>query len=271
MAGLNEKDIYHLWWEYLKRSDDYMAFCAWHRERAVDGNVPLPKQFRKVEGGIQNHPFTFIFSMFSDIHSETYRGRPYSFEVWWQRQAPILDMMKANGNSQVIRDYSEKVTSDIQSCVETLKNQEGRKLSFKDFKGFFAKNMKNSFPPKLYLEINLTRDEIGPLIRQINEMILEKKNDPRIIYWQRFMDRTNWPNNKITFITLKRYLLIYDLDKAGMKMGAIVKKIGTKAQRENYNDENIHAAFREELAKARTIIKNVEGGTFPGFYGKYSI
>ena len=48
------------------------------------------------------------------------------------------------------------------------------------------------------------------------------------------------------------------------KMEKIIKKVGTKSQRENYDNPDVHRAFRRDVQKAKNIIKNVEKGFFPG-------
>ncbi|MFH1139002.1 MAG: hypothetical protein V1816_23225 [Pseudomonadota bacterium] len=270
METVDEKLIYRLWWEYLKRSDDYREYCLWHRRRREDPSLPIPEKFQGPGGYMESHVFYYIFGIFLDVHADNYRGRPYSFDVWWDRQKGILDALAKAPRTLTINNYGETVQRHLQTAVELLKQNEGREPSFKDLEGFFAKFIKQAVPPKLFLEIDLTVKETGVLIRKINERILQEKQSPRIQHWERFSDKTNWPGSKLKFSELRRFLIVYDLEKKGLKMAQIVQKVGTPSQKANYNDEAIHSAYREDLAKARRIIKNVEEGSFPGFYGIYS-
>ena len=270
METISEKSIYRLWWEYLKRSDDYRKYCLWHRRRREEPGLPVPQKFQGRDGSMESHIFYYIFGVFLDVHADEYRGRPYSFDVWWERQKEILKARGRPAQTLTINNYGETVQKHLQTAITALKKNEGRPPSFKDLEGFFAKFIKQAVPPKLFLEIDLTVRETGVLIRKINERILQEKQSPRIQHWERFSDRTNWPDTKLKFYELRRYLIIYDLNKKGLKMGQIVQKVGTPSQRVNYNDEAIHSAYREDLAKAKRIIKNVEEGCFPGYYGIYS-
>jgi hypothetical protein len=63
---------------------------------------------------------------------------------------------------------------------------------------------------------------------------------------------------------LKRYLKVYDLWKSGMNIQDIIKKNGTKSQKEHSEDPDIQRMFRRDIQKAKKIIANVEKGYFPG-------
>jgi negative regulator of genetic competence, sporulation and motility len=72
-----------------------------------------------------------------------------------------------------------------------------------------------------------------------------------------------FPVGRIRYDELKRYLAVYDLKKAGMKYSDIIKKIGTKSQKELYYDLDIQSQFRRDFRNAKRIIKNAEKGYFP--------
>ena len=255
----------------MKRSDDFKEFCEWHRSRQGNPGLKPPEKFQKVEGGVAHHPFTFIFGYFLDIHADTWRGRPYSFDIWWDRHSKVLEMIEKRRKERAITDYSTMVQRDMEYCIEFLTRTEGREPTLEEFKNYFAIHVKRAVPPRLYLEVDLTRDETGLLIRVFNEIINSEKGAPRIKFWELFHERQNWPTSKFKYLDLKRYLLVYDLNKAGLKVEQIIRKIGTKKQKDNYSDENVIMFYMEDLSKARTIINNTEQGIFPGFYGKYSI
>jgi hypothetical protein len=271
MTDITDKDIYHLWWEYLKRSESYQLFCAWHRERKEKPDLPLPEKLQAAAKDPSEHPLTYLFNVFLDVHAEAYHGQPYGFEVWWDRQKHLIQAIQnAAENDTRVRDFGRVVHDEMQSAAERLARCEGRPPSFNDFKGFFRKQLGQSMPPRLYLEIDLTAPETGPLLKEINEFILKEKKSVRVRAWQLLGDRTTWPTSPLVFVELKRYLMVYDLNRKGLKIQEIVRKVGTGSQRKNYSDENVQTVFREDLAKAERIIKNVEQGLFPGYYGKYS-
>lgn len=47
----NKKEIYRLWWEYLKRSEDYKEFCEWFREKRKNPDIPIPDKFKSSKKG----------------------------------------------------------------------------------------------------------------------------------------------------------------------------------------------------------------------------
>jgi hypothetical protein len=271
LTDLTDKDVFRLWWEYLKRSDNYRDLCTWHQERRAEPSLPPPKYIRQSTTSINQHPLSFLFRIFLDVNAETYRRQPYSFDIWWKRQGETISQLHAKHKEQPIHDYRDQVLKDMTLVANHLKKNEGKEPGFHDFAGYFAKHLRESIPPKLYLEIDLIGEDTGPIMKMINERIMMEKKNPIIQYWHNFLDRTNWPRDRKAYALLIRYLKVYDLKRKGLKLGQIVQKIGSETQRANYNDDIVQSAFREDLAKAKRIIANVEECRFPGYYGKYSI
>lgn len=117
---VKEKEIYRLWWEYLKRSEDYKKFCDWMPKWKEDKDTSDKTHSACRRLGIR-HPndeiglmydrvsqtvyqaldqyddpvikrldkskkldsFTELFSVFGNVHSD-------SFENWWERQGQHL-------------------------------------------------------------------------------------------------------------------------------------------------------------------------------------
>ncbi len=73
-----EKEFFNLWWEYLKRSENYKQYCKIVRKNIIDKGIQYedikwPKKFQD-EKLLQN---MFQYSLgFGDIHIKT-------FDYWW--------------------------------------------------------------------------------------------------------------------------------------------------------------------------------------------
>jgi hypothetical protein len=59
---------------------------------------------------------------------------------------------------------------------------------------------------------------------------------------------------------LGKYLNVYDRHKAGLTMKQVIKELAPSQK------GDVHRAFNMFQKKAKTIIENVEKGTFPGKY-----
>lgn len=269
-STIKEKEIYQLWWNYLKLSENYAEYCRWRQEQLSDPELGLPEKFVLLKDDVNVHPFLFIYEIFQDPWVKEQEGQPFGFDVWWKRNKAFLSNITGQTNSEPVRNYSEWVRQEMNTVASRLKRQGGKKLTLGAFIDQFVRHMTESMPPKLLVEIDVTVDEMGPLLKKINEWLLVARESPKLQHWKRFTDRTNWPASRKGLALLKRYLIVYDLHKKGLKMEQIVMKVGTATQRTQYSDASIKGVFEEDLAKARAIIKNVEQGTFPGFYGKYT-
>jgi hypothetical protein len=243
----------------------YAAFCALYRERRKDPQSPVPAILKKNKNKINS--MKMVYRVFGDPHLETLNGRPYHFDVWYEGQKELLEKLNLKKQSADVQDFLEGLPAKIEQCL----GQSGEDTLSGGLAGPLVKQLQSSLPPKLYLEIDLASDDTGPLLKAINDLINQAKNTPKMRWWNMMTDRATWPRTRKDLAILKRYLAIYDLSRQGVKMPTIVRKVGTKEQKDNYNDENVIAFFREELAKARRIVKNTEEGVFPGYYGKYSI
>jgi hypothetical protein len=65
---INEKEIYRLWWEYLKRSEDFKNFCDWFRKQKGGIKSNLPENTVLYKDG-KAHSFTFLIQAFNDLHT----------------------------------------------------------------------------------------------------------------------------------------------------------------------------------------------------------
>ena len=70
----DQKEVYRLWCEYLKRSEAYKNFCEeWSnrcQEKPPDPLMPVPE-------GFEDHHMTDLFLTFGDPHR-------LDFDAWWE-------------------------------------------------------------------------------------------------------------------------------------------------------------------------------------------
>ncbi len=86
-----EKEFLNLWWEYLKRSDNYKEYCKIRRENfdngVQDNDIKWPKKFQEKEGSkkkLFEHMFD-NFVTFGDMHTIHTR----TFNYWWEKVRKI--------------------------------------------------------------------------------------------------------------------------------------------------------------------------------------
>jgi hypothetical protein len=119
-----------------------------------------------------------------------------------------------------------------------------------------------SYPPRVQLEIYLAGGDTEELINEFAKFVRKMKKHPYIKSCDIRRKRNSFPVGRIRD-ELNRYLKVYDLRKTGMKYKHIIKKIGTKAQRDLSDDPDIQRQFIRDFKNAKKIIKNVEKGYFP--------
>jgi len=74
MSRKEEKEVYRVWWEYLKRSEDYKELCLWFRGRRENPDLHVPDKFKnKASKSIQ--PIDSTYRKFFHIHE-------HSFDEW---------------------------------------------------------------------------------------------------------------------------------------------------------------------------------------------
>jgi hypothetical protein len=251
---VTEKEIYRLWWEYLKRSDDYKHFCDWLRKQKDGIDSELQENIALFKDG-KAHPFTHLIYAFKNVHT-------ISFDEWWEWRKLELKEIKKNRQRVAIGSHFVNFKSDFQHCVDDFKKAEGREPSIYEFKTLYINRIKNQ-PYRLIIEVNIASNKTDVLKKEFDRVIRTKKKDPIIKSYEKMFNEAVFPMGRIRYDELKRYLAVYDLRKTGMKYQNIIKKIGTKAQKARGCDPDIESQFRRDFRNAERIIKNAEKGYFP--------
>jgi len=226
---------YHLWWEYLKRSEKYKEFCDRFDRYCKNEQWPissadwylLPDELRgkiineKLPSDLKESKFIGLLSTFGNV----YEG---SFEKWLNWNMKQLDLDEERFQPvQVIDETSTSITLKI-DCKRRFSNSE--------------------------------------LLKKCGDLIRIKRKEKTSFKYELFMRAYNSPTQSsgVTFETLKRYLDVYDLHKEGKKIGEIIQMIGNDDQKENFDYPEYQRAFFRDIKNAKKIIQNAESGLFPG-------
>lgn len=254
----SEKEVYRLWWEYLKRSEKYKTFCAFIRkaiQKLKKGDIDKPAVLDKLitplftSGKFNSDEIDYMnryFEKFGDIFTE-------DFDDWWktvkkssEQKLPIIVLNDPNA-CKAMPFFAEAFK----------KQQKARKkpLSPKEMINILTE-AENEF---IFLAVpmvgGVTMSDISKQMADIRKK-WAKEFDIEDYHSRRF----NMPVSRVRYDELKRYLTVYDLHKQGLKMKEIISKIDPNRCAD---DANVQRSFHMDLQKAKEVIKNVEFGSFP--------
>jgi hypothetical protein len=270
-----EKEIYRLWWEYLKRSHHYKTFLEENRGKDffLEG----------LKAGLHEPP-NFTARIFGDVWTQ-------SFENWWERETnnPMTRIKPdPEGKKPHIKDASREYSGDISFAYNIFRlrnNREPNEDELIDAFGVSMRHLSDWGTVRIDVDLHAPMEE---LVREFRGYISQKRRERKA---REFAMKIRGIKGKPTKGKLKdelqRYLDVYDLTNKGLSIEQIVEKIGTPAQRESikkkrqsakeretsdkskdhgYDSETVERMYRRDLEKAKRIIDNVGRGFFPGDY-----
>jgi hypothetical protein len=149
----SQKEVYHLWVEYLKRSEAYQRFCDYVRARRDDPSVPVPEGLGGDKDGCPN-PLVGVYLSFGDIFS-------YPFNEWWKWKSPFLAGNHERRSEGTVQDYltgSASIEKDLDGCIDSFKRYEGREPTAEEMKRYFLQILEQQTRERhmLFLRVNLT-------------------------------------------------------------------------------------------------------------------
>jgi hemerythrin superfamily protein len=274
----SEKEVYRLWWEYLKRSKKYKIYCDAVRKVMDDAIKRKDKEYlEKIMRQILSHSSQkenkIIRQLFvSELTQEEY-----------DNMIPLIEIMSMERNWLTFQDvfvtsfddwWKTQEKMDFSLPVVVL-NDPGALEKFPDFlKRCEQLKIKKGASPKPEEVIDILIEEeceyvfvaipmvgkvtIEDISKQIADIRKKLKDDFTVAdyYFRKYF----MPVSRVRYDELKRYLRVYDLKQQGKKMKEIIAEIDPDRRGE---DANIQRAFRSYLQKANKIINNVELGCFP--------
>jgi hypothetical protein len=295
------KEDLRLWWEYLKRSDNYKKVCeiikkSKKHKLAREINSPAEALIFFYNHGLDLHKkFTksnkanlFIslletYGFFGNVHTG-------SFDKWWNSKKKQIENVE---NALSVIDYLDVIKKDLLDCANVLISNKELKLIrdlntdnhqkiIKYFKtitdkdkeptvqgliDYFPRYLKKQYFGGSFLLVNVAMKSKKELKSQFNKFIEKQKLKPDI----KKLELDSKRNYEISSNTMIRNsgLRVDELNRY-LEIFDLRKELSMtqiiEMKEENSKDSNTRSVFHQDLKKAKKIIKNVELGCFPGNY-----
>lgn len=268
----NPKEIYRLWFEYLRRSDDYREFCEWFRARHKDPSLPVPDKFKKdSRGGLPSIVSTFVD--FLDVHS-------CDFDDWWNGQKDRLERIKGSQQPGAVEDYVTgcgSIEDDLNLCIDVFKRLEGREPSANELKDWFLQAFLKGEGGRrmLLLRVDLAYEakDIKAEFKKMmdSDLVKKKMADAQPRRWL-LRHKSKKPTGKPRIDDLQKYLDVYDMWKEKVQSrqpgdpGGWDEIIRHFEPGRTASDDTGRRVYLRYKQNAERIISNVEKGCFPGQY-----
>jgi hypothetical protein len=275
-----DKEVYRLWWEYLKRSKKYKIYCDAVRKVMIDAYKKKGEEYlRKIERLILKHTpqkeNKVIRQLFvsnypvdelndSRVLAEvknmeenwsTFRNVFVgSFDDWWKTQEKMdfsVPMVVLNDP-----DAIKKLPYFLKKCTE-LKKEGGNNPNPQEVIETLIEEEYEYLFIAVPMVGNVTMDDIS---KEISDVRARWRKDQDFVSADYRFRRFFMPVSRIRFDELKRYLKVYDLKQQGLTIKEIIAELDPFKK---CNDGDVQRVFRSDLQKAKKIIGNVESGFFP--------
>ena len=264
----SEKEIFELWWEYLKESKGYKE---WLDTDAEEYRVHLssPPSDPPIVWRCLNAKWETLFYIFGNIHA-------IPFEDWWKQ---LEDQRANNPWFKEIDDYSNLVEFDMRNCFLNVKDKATDQKALEDqLRQAFVDRVKSSGLLHLAVDVNA---DLEYLTKEFRRLISKHKKEKKEKLWPHRVHQ--YPSaTRIKLKELKNYLSIYREDlqrkersrKRNWKetIEAVFPKEYKIAIREANDIKrekklgNLRSLFYHHLKMAKKLIENAESGYFPGDY-----
>lgn len=261
-----EKDIYRLWWEYLKLSEPYKMCCnsedfRKHMEnieifRGGRGSLDTLSEYHEaVKASSLEIELEITYKTFGDVHHST-------FEDFWEREGKHL----AELIPPAVLEYSDY--ADLFEELLKIKAK-GEIDNIKDFYRYLSLS---HYEIRHLMVVCVDLQQLtGKIEKDFKELLTARLNDPQIKEARR---TNNWlvcknilPTPNLRYDEVKRYLKVVQTFKIeGLRGIAAFKKLYPK---EKITFSNYRLLYLDRQ-RGEKIIRNVEKGYFPGYYEKSS-
>ena len=285
------KELYRLWYEFLKESEGYKEYCEWYREHGKDLDGILPDKFKPSGSSVLHAKSvmdeTYIyfdeqgqegkeirnFRDFGDIHINT-------FSEWWSEfvQTNILHGPSRPNKARTsytynpcpVDYYSRHLGADMETCTNNFKNEKGRSPTLDEFKNTFVEFMSRS--DKIgFLTLCVDAEHCSPkdLAAELKNFLETREREIGPQEWSVLWYATPRPTDNILRVgteKMSRYLeALRDRMKYPNKsINELAGQRDSKAEYKKRSGQSSTDIFERDIRKAKQIVKNVENGFFPG-------
>jgi len=233
-----EKKIFEMLYAHLMESDKYKQYCNWLRE--ANSDLAWPEELPRSLG--------ITFSHFGDIFSDSFDD---SFKRW-------LDNKKRMDPGIGVIEYTQQqAVYDFNSSVKSFVESHGREPNLDEFREVFIDRLFNHLPASFLFRAHFPMNPNIDMVAQFKELLKKKEKSKEV---KKFKQQWFFLG-KIREDEWRRDLEAYKL-KEKMTLKEVIKKLGTKAQKEDYENANVQRAFNLYIQNAKKIIKNIEQGYF---------
>ncbi|MBL7175276.1 MAG: hypothetical protein ISS66_05560 [Desulfobacteraceae bacterium] len=274
----DQKELYRLWFEYLKRSDDYKEYCEFVRLKIANPFLPYPDKF---EGGGDSMAHKRLF--FQNVYKMFFNVHEINFQKWWQHRNEKIafEQNSPSGGlieelrTTIIFDYLEgllNVEDGLEYCISNFAELEGREPTARELKDCYVGNLKDN--PEIMLLMVSLNFEPKDIKKAFDQIIESKKQEFANLKPGRWITvyRNKKPTGKPRIDELQKYLDVYDLWKEKVQnrqpgdpsgWDEIIQHFEPGRTVSNDGDRRVYLRYKQNAEK---IISNVEEGYFPGEY-----
>lgn len=301
----NNFQFYKLWWEYLKRNDDYKELCEWvfnnKETRYLISSSACPK-FQKIKK-LEDVDFDSVIdpdlqdSICIDPNNPNNSSTGLTLyknnvianlgRCWLVNSGLYANLFRfgnvhansfetwMNMQQEDIKINSQKSVTiynfeqEFNSSIEHFKRAEERNPTIQEFVDHFLSRIYFPCSATIHFEVDLlTPYTIQDLLKQIGKIIKKERNKPEIRRIRAEKNLLPFSNTQVK----DNYLRLDELERYLKiydlkKQGLKMMDIIKIIEPKAYNkDVNVQRAFYLDIEKAKMIIKNVGLGIFPGEY-----
>jgi len=262
MIDEKDREIYNLWWEYLKRSVKYREFCNWWKH---GGKEPLPDHLRQYHQSMWN-----TYTQFGDVNNE-------SFEEWWnveiETQFPSPYHPYYPESDKNMTDYKSVIGKDILKIHRKFKKEQGREPSIKELIHNLELYMTFWEKERLYLLVEFQHASKAELIEEFHDFLSDRMKEPHVTEVLRSIKGmkgiSTIRKKPSTVEELERYLRVYDYRNEGLTYSEVAKAMWVITNDDDDYSYDTERIIKRDLRNAKKIIANVENGYFPGQYSYF--
>jgi hypothetical protein len=236
----SDKEIYELWWEYLKRSKKFKEFCEQMNELGED------------HFGDYYSVFAEYMRSFGNIFNK-------SVEDWLNE--PRRQKGKLPGSLPVL-DLRDKGTCRSVH-FNALTNWDSNSEAFPSQKKIWEIIKHDT--QYIFLAVPVVgREDMASIDKQIKKIRDSYKKTAAVKEADKELRKGMMASTRLRYDEIAFYLKVYDLREQGLTTKQVIEKL---APSKYCGDVIVHREFNRFNKNAKVIIANVERGFFPGQYG----